>query len=328
MITDRLIVVRYISDGIADRDYNVSIGHIADGIADTMTETLTDNLSDTLPDKKTTRQDAKVTRLDVRLPNDLHATIEAIAKANGEPIHHISGNIILTPTVVKLIRLGISSLSGEYRTLADLPTTAGQVSDNLTPRMVSVESEVSILKKQVIWLEDKLKGLIVSDKLSVIAETVPDTSPANIPDKLPDTSPDALTDNSADIITDGLADRVSDNSSDNSPDKLSAKLSDELSESVSDNLPVIAATSSDISADTTSDILTDNLPDNLPKRLEGLTKSQIDRASELFAEGVRSIDRNNELAELFKWSPDKTPKSKNEEASRIKKALKQAGLIS
>ena len=179
-----------------------------------MTDTLTDSLPDTLPDhttdKKKTRQDAKVTRLDVRLPNDLHATIEAIAQANGEPRHHITGNIILTPTVVKLIRLGVASLSGDYQTLADTSTTTGQVSDILTPRMQAVESEVSILKKQISRLEDKLNGLIVSDNLAVVADTVPDALPPIVPDILPDILPDTIGNTLPDTLADTRPDTLAD----------------------------------------------------------------------------------------------------------------------
>lgn len=191
-----------------------------------MTDTLTDSLPDTLPDhttdKKKTRQDAKVTRLDVRLPNDLHATIEAIAQANGEPRHHITGNIILTPTVVKLIRLGVASLSGDYRTLADISTTTGQVSDILTPRMQAVESEVSILKKQISRLEDKLNGLIVSDNLAVVADTVPDDLPPIVSDTLPDIVSDILPDTLPDTISSTLPDTLADTRPDTLADTLPA----------------------------------------------------------------------------------------------------------
>jgi hypothetical protein len=172
-----------------------------------MNAILLDTATGNMTDKKKSRQDAKVTRLDVRLPNDLHAQIEAIAKANGEAVHHITGNIILTPTVVKLIRLGISSLSGDYQILADMPSTTGHVSDKLIPRMDAIESEVSILKKHLCRLEDRLNGLIVSDGLVVLADT--------LPDNLPDISPDILTDNSAEPITDNRAtDSLSDDVSD------------------------------------------------------------------------------------------------------------------
>ena len=124
------------------------------------------------------------------------------------------------------------------------------------------------------------------------------------------------------LVTD-LSDKLSDGLSVTS----AVKLSDNNSDKLSDKLPELV---SDTICDTLSDIniqLSDTLPDKLPKRLEGLTRSQLDRAIELFGEGVSIDDRNIELAELFGWKPDKTPKSKNEDASRIKKALREAGLI-
>jgi hypothetical protein len=113
------------------------------------------------------RQEAKVTRLDLRIPNDIYSQVEEIAKANNEPTHHITGNIILTPTLVKLIRLGIRSLSDNYPSLLDIPTFSERVPDTLTPRMDTnahrltvVEEELSELKKLVISLSDS-----VSDKV-------------------------------------------------------------------------------------------------------------------------------------------------------------------
>ena len=114
------------------------------------------------------RQDAKVTRLDVRLPNDVHAQIEEIARVNKEPTHHITGNIILTPTVVKLIKLGIRSISGEYPTLANILAATGQPSDSLTPRIeaelvhrvTTLEGEIDNLKQLVVGIQDKLSESI------------------------------------------------------------------------------------------------------------------------------------------------------------------------
>lgn len=113
------------------------------------------------------RQEAKVTRLDLRIPNDIYSQVEEIAKANNEPTHHITGNIILTPTLVKLIRLGIRSLSDNYPSLLDLPTFSKRVPDTLTPRMDTnahrltvVEEELSELKKLVISLSDNMSDNI------------------------------------------------------------------------------------------------------------------------------------------------------------------------
>jgi hypothetical protein len=148
------------------------------------------------------RQESKVTRLDLRIPNDIYAQVEEIAKANNEPTHHITGNIILTPTLVKLIRLGIRSLSDNYPALADIPISSGQVSDNLLKRMDSIEGELSELKKLVAEL---------SGNTAVTA---------SIPDTIPDT-----------IETDTVSDLVSDKISDEPESALS---SDNLSDIVPD----------------------------------------------------------------------------------------------
>ncbi len=120
------------------------------------------------------RQEAKVTRLDLRIPNDIYSQVEEIAKANNEPTHHISGNVILTPTLVKLIRLGIRSLSDNYPSLLNIPTFSERVPDTLTPRMDTnahrltvVEKELSDLKKLVINISDNMSDNI-SDKLENI----------------------------------------------------------------------------------------------------------------------------------------------------------------
>lgn len=153
------------------------------------------------------RQEAKVTRLDLRIPNDIYSQVEEIAKANNEPTHHITGNIILTPTLVKLIRLGIRSLSDSYPSLLDLPTFSERVPDTLTPRMDTnahrltvVEEELSELKKLVINFSDTISDLL-SDKLVNISSN-PDATrvEANVSDILSDTLSDSISDNVSDII--------------------------------------------------------------------------------------------------------------------------------
>jgi hypothetical protein len=144
----------------------------------------------------TARQESKITRLDLRIPNDVYAQVEEIAKANNEPTHHITGNIILTPTLVKLIRLGIRSLSDNYPTLADLATASEQVPDTLTPRMNAVEGELSELKKLVTELSDK-----ISDRLAntfIHSETPGEYH----------IEPDILSDKTA--LSDLLSDNISD----------------------------------------------------------------------------------------------------------------------
>lgn len=49
----------------------------------------------------------KITKLDLRIPNELFAQIEDIAIEEGAKIHHISGKPTLSPTAIKLMEEGI-----------------------------------------------------------------------------------------------------------------------------------------------------------------------------------------------------------------------------
>jgi hypothetical protein len=148
------------------------------------------------------RQESKVTRLDLRIPNDIYTQVEEIAKANNEPTHHITGNIILTPTLVKLIRLGIRSLSDNYPALADIPISSGQVSDNLLKRMDSMEGELSELKKLVAELSNNaVVAALIPDTIPDTIETgtISDSVPAKVSD---DPEVALLSDNLSDIVPD------------------------------------------------------------------------------------------------------------------------------
>jgi hypothetical protein len=128
------------------------------------------------------RQEAKVTRLDLRIPNDIYSQVEEIAKANNEPTHHITGNIILTPTLVKLIRLGIRSLSDDYPSLLDIPIFSERVPDTLPPRMDTnahrltvVEEELSELKKLVISISNTMSDIISNPDAIRVEATISDS---------------------------------------------------------------------------------------------------------------------------------------------------------
>ncbi len=78
------------------------------------TDTSTDTATDTTATKRIIpRSDDKIVRLDVRFPKFLHDEIEALAIANGSPIHHISKRPTLTPTILDLIRIGLDHYSPE-----------------------------------------------------------------------------------------------------------------------------------------------------------------------------------------------------------------------
>lgn len=122
------------------------------------------------PQTKKTRQSDS--RIDVRFPDEIYEAIKSIAQKDGAKIHHRSGEIILTPTVVKLIRIGISHLSDDYQiSLSDT-----YLSDNLTFRVVAIEQELSDLKKLVITLFDRLPDKSTDKKSDTISDRSPSTS--------------------------------------------------------------------------------------------------------------------------------------------------------
>lgn len=118
----------------------------------------------------TDRKDTKVTRLDLRIPNDIYAQVEEIAKANNAPSHHITNNIILTPTLLNLISLGIGSLSGNYSGLTDI----SQPSDSLSPRIDAIEGELADVKKSLIELSDEISGIVSGIVSASISDNLPD----------------------------------------------------------------------------------------------------------------------------------------------------------
>jgi hypothetical protein len=119
------------------------------------------------PQSKKTRQSDS--RIDVRFPDEIYEAIKSIAQKDGAKIHHRSGEIILTPTVVKLIRIGISHLSDDYQ----ISLSDANLSDNLTSRVVAIEQELSDLKKLVIALSDSLSDRVVNKESDTISDETP-----------------------------------------------------------------------------------------------------------------------------------------------------------
>jgi hypothetical protein len=103
------------------------------------------------------------TKIDVRFPEGVYGAIELIATADEAKIHHISNKRVLTPTVIKLVKLGISQLIAQYPdkypiNLSDTglsDTNSIDLSDNALTRLTTVEAEVESLKKLIEGLSDK-----------------------------------------------------------------------------------------------------------------------------------------------------------------------------
>jgi hypothetical protein len=131
-----------------------------------LTDTLTDNATDTTDtdtDKPTDtdtstnkrvipRSDDKIVRLDVRFPKPIHDEIEALAIANGSPIHHISKRPTLTPTILDLIRIGLDHYSPEaLERIQAKSVSVNRVTDNCI--------DLEALKAELL---DQLRGEIAN----------------------------------------------------------------------------------------------------------------------------------------------------------------------
>ena len=105
------------------------------------TDTSTDTTTDTTATKRIIpRSDDKIVRLDVRFPKLLHDEIEALAIANGSPIHHISKKPTLTPTILNLIRLGLDNYSPEALERIQVKIESDKISKILTDNCNDLEA--------------------------------------------------------------------------------------------------------------------------------------------------------------------------------------------
>jgi len=113
----------------------------ADNPTDTVTNT-TDTDTDTTDTIKRIipRSDDKIVRLDVRFPKSMHDDIEALAIANGAAIHHISKRPTLTPTILKLIQVGLDNYSPEALERIQARIESDKISKVLTDNCIDLDS--------------------------------------------------------------------------------------------------------------------------------------------------------------------------------------------
>jgi hypothetical protein len=98
----------------------------------------------------TSRGTENVTRVDVRLPNQLYDQITAIAIHHfNAKIHHRSNKPEVTPTILELIKIGIAHID------STLPVTNETVTDELRQQIEQLDSRLRTV-------ENKLSGVNVT----------------------------------------------------------------------------------------------------------------------------------------------------------------------
>ena len=114
------------------------------------TDTVTDTQNTISTNKRIIpRSDDKIVRLDVRFPKTLHDEIEALAIANGSPIHHISKKPTLTPTILDLIRIGLDYYSPEVLEQIQAKIASDKKARLMTDNCIDLESLKAELLEQL-----------------------------------------------------------------------------------------------------------------------------------------------------------------------------------
>jgi hypothetical protein len=92
----------------------------------------------------TSRRTENVTRVDVRLPNQVYEEISAIAIYHfNAKIHHRSNKPEVTPTILELIKIGIAHID------STLPVTNETVTDELRQALEQLDSRLRTVENQL-----------------------------------------------------------------------------------------------------------------------------------------------------------------------------------
>ena len=120
------------------------------------------------------KESEKITRVDVRIPNEIYEQINQIAIETNQPVHHRSGKPVVTPIILNLINLGLEAVEKKDFNLEsltdklsginqiDIKAIEDKVTANLADKLSGinqVEIEASE-KKLLASIEDKLESIV------------------------------------------------------------------------------------------------------------------------------------------------------------------------
>jgi hypothetical protein len=119
------------------------------------------------------KESEKITRVDVRIPNDIYSQIEHIAIETNQPIHHRSGKPVVTPIIVNLLSLGLEA--GAKRCCKQFDKEDFNL-ESLTDKQSGTNriKEAELEKKILASLEEKLEAMIENKIRELLGDKVSD----------------------------------------------------------------------------------------------------------------------------------------------------------
>jgi hypothetical protein len=134
------------------------------------------------------RTSEKGTRVDVMFTNDMYEAIQQVAIKEGAKTHHISKKVEVSPTIARLVGLGLEALQGRLPNKDEEDNLPDKLSDIITDKVARESFDVE-------WEQMKIDLLVERERIDILKQElmskgIIDSSPHQpLPDKtnnLPD----------------------------------------------------------------------------------------------------------------------------------------------